>query len=147
MRRTLMTLALTAGLVGCGGEDKLSVEDYRTELRRICADSDRQTEAVKEPTRATPDSIADYLRQLRDINAKTIERVEDLEPPDELEDAHDRALEANREGREKVDAVIDELQGGGDPSQVLSEARQGLEESSNQAKQAARDIGVPECGD
>ena len=146
MRRTLITLALTAGLVGCGGDDALSTEEYRAELRKICSESDKQTNGVQEPTRATPEAIADYLTRLRDINAKTIEDVEALEPPEELKAAHDRALTANREGRAKVDAVIEELEGGGDPTQVLTEARKDLEESSRAAKQAARDVGVPECG-
>ena len=69
-----------------------------------------------------------------------------LEPPDELKDAHERALEANRVGREKVDAVITELEEGGDPTQVLTEARDELQDSSEAAKKAGRDLGVPECG-
>jgi regulator of protease activity HflC (stomatin/prohibitin superfamily) len=147
MRRALLTFTLTAALAGCGGDDKLSPADYRAELKKICESSDRKTNEVKEPTRATPDAIADYLTRLRDINARTIEDVEKLDPPDDLKDAHDRALAANREGREKVDSVIEELEGGGDPTQVLTEARKELEESSKDAKQAARDIGVPECAD
>ena len=146
MRRPLVTLALATLLAGCGGDDKLSTEDYRAELRKICSASDRQTNEVQEPTRATPEAIADYLTRLRDINAKTIKDVEALDPPDELQAAHDRALKANREGRAKVDAVIEELEGGGDPTQVLTEARKELEASSRAAKQAARDVGVPECG-
>lgn len=147
MRRTALTLALTCALVGCGGDDSLSADEYRAELRKICAESDKQTNGVQEPTRATPEAITDYLTRLRDINATTIKDVEALEPPDELKDAHERALKANREGREKVDAVIEELEGGGDPTQVLTEARKDLQESSQAAKQAARDVGVPECGD
>jgi hypothetical protein len=147
MRRALITLALAAALVGCGGDDPMSTEDYRAELRKICAESERKTDQVEEPTRATPEAIADYLTRLRDVNVATIEKVEELEPPDDLSDAHDRALEANREGREKVDAVIDELEKGGDPTQVLTEARKDLEASSEAAKKAGDDLGVPECGD
>ena len=147
MRRVILTLSLTAVLVGCGGDDRLSTEDYRAELREICNESERRTNQVEEPTRPTPEAIADYLQRLRDVNAETIEKVEELEPPEELEDAHQRALEANRDGREKVDAVIADLEEGGDPTQVLTEARSELEGASEAAKKAGRDLGVPECGD
>ncbi|HEV2999547.1 MAG TPA: hypothetical protein VGW75_02315 [Solirubrobacteraceae bacterium] len=140
-----LTLALAAALAGCGGEDKLSVDEYRAQLRTICKDAERRSEGVRQPTRATPEAIADYLTRLRDVNARTIERVERLEPPDELKGAHDRALEANRDGREKVDQVIDELKAGGEPAKVLSDARDELQESSAAAKRATRDVGVPEC--
>ncbi|HEX8206962.1 MAG TPA: hypothetical protein VF587_12955 [Solirubrobacteraceae bacterium] len=147
MRRTVSICVLAAAFAGCGGDDKLSTDEYRSKLREICAESDKKTDQVSEPTRATPEAIANYLQRLRDVNADTIEEVEELEPPDELADAHERALDANREGREKVDAVIEELEGGGDPTQVLTEARKDLEDASQAAKQAGKDLGVPECGD
>ena len=146
MRRVLVTLALALAFAGCGGEAELSPDDYRAELRKLCQEAERKTNAVQEPTRATREAIADYLTRLRDINAQTIQRVEELEPPEDLKDAHDRALKANREGRAKVESVIEELEGGGDPTQVLTAARKDLEASSRAAKQAARDVGVPECG-
>jgi hypothetical protein len=147
MRRAALTLTLVAALAGCGGDDRLEKDDYQSQLRDICIDSESRTNAIKEPTRATPEAIADYLTRLRDVNALTIKQVEELEPPEDLEDAHERALEANKEGRAKVDAVIKELEDGGDPTQVLTEARKDLQESSAAAKQAAKDVGVPECGD
>ena len=147
MRRVLSTLALTVLVVGCGGDDGMSKEDYQAELRKICAESEKKTNEVREPTRSTPEAIADYLQRLRDVNAETIQKVEELEPPEDLQEAHDRALEANKEGREKVDAVIKELEEGGDPQQVLTDARKDLESASAEAKKAGEDLGVPECGD
>jgi hypothetical protein len=146
LRRPLAILTLSTALVGCGGSDQLSKDEYRSELRKICQEADKKTNAVQEPTRATGDAIADYLARLRDINARTIEKVEDLEPPDELKAAHERALKANREGREKVDAVVKDLQDGGDPTTILTEARKDLEDASATAKEAAEAVGVPECG-
>ena len=144
MRRLLVTLVAAACIAGCGGG--LSVDEYRAELRKICDDTKRKSNAVQPPTRSTPEAIVDYLTRLRDVNAKSIEEFEKLEPPEELEDAHNRALDANREGRKKVDQVIEDLDKGGDPTQVLTEARKGLQESSRKAQRAGRDLGVPECG-
>ena len=106
MRRLFTTLALVVALAGCGGDESVSTKDYRAELEKICAESNKRTQYVQKPTRATSEAIADYLQRLRDINVQTIAKVEKLETPDELKDAHERALEANRVGREKVDAVI-----------------------------------------
>ena len=145
MRHALLTLTLAAAFTACGGEDPLTTEEYRAELRKICQETDKKREAVEQPTRATPEAIADYLRRLRDINAASIDRVDELEPPDELKSAHDRALNANREGREKVDAVIEELQGGGNPTKVLQDAQRELRGSSRVAQDAARELGVSEC--
>ena len=147
MRRLSLIATLALAFVACGGDDKLSTADYRAQLRKICEDTERQSNAVQEPTRATPEAIVDYLSRLRDVNVRSIRRVEELEPPDELEDAHERALAANREGRAEVDEVIEELEGGGEPAEVLSKARKGLQESSEAAKRAGRDLGVPECGE
>jgi hypothetical protein len=147
MRRALGTLGLVLALTACGGEDRLSTKDYRAQLRKACDEAERLTDAVRRPTRATPEAIADYLQRLRDVNVRTIEKVERLKPPEELQDEHDRALDVNREGRERVDAIIRELEEGGDPTQVLRESRAELEESSRAAKQAGRDLGVPECAD
>jgi hypothetical protein len=147
MWRPPLVLVLTLGIVACGGDDRLSTEDYRAELREICEEADRRTADVREPTRATSAAIADYLRRLRDVNANTIENVQDLEPPEDLQDAHDRALEANREGREKVDQVIEDLEDGGDPAEILAGAREDLEDASRRADDAARAVGVQECID
>jgi hypothetical protein len=147
VRRALVIVALAAAFAGCGGEDPMSPEDYRAELRKICAESERKTDQVEQPTRATPEAIADYLTRLRDISVTAVEKVEELEPPDDLADAHDRALDANREGIEKVEPVIDELEKGGDPTQILAEARNELKASGEAAKKAGDDLGVPECGD
>ena len=144
---TTIAAACVALAAGCGGEDRLSTDDYRAELRKICSDSERRTEQVTEPTRATPEAIADYLRRLRDVSARSIEQVEDLEPPEDLQDAHDQALDANREGRAKIDEVIGKLEDGEDPNTVLQEARTELEDATNRADEAAREVGVPECVD
>jgi hypothetical protein len=147
MRRLTLILTLALAFVACGGDDKLSTEDYRAEVKKICSDAQRQTKAVEQPTRATSAAIADYLQRLRDINAKTIGKIDELEPPDELADEHDRAVQVSREGRRQIDAVIEELKGGGDPAQVLTEAREELQGSSAESKAAGRALGVRECAE
>lgn len=149
MRRltTLLALLGSLALVACGGEDRLSTEEYRTQAKQICQDADRATAAVREPTRATADAIVDYFERLLRANERSTERFNGLEPPESLQDAHDDALKANRDGVAEVRRVIRELQDGGDPRRVLTAAQSRLQRLSAQAADAAGRLGVPECAD
>jgi hypothetical protein len=149
IRRTSTLLALlgSLALVACGGEDRLSTSEYRSEAKKICQDADRATAAVKEPTRATADAIVDYFERLLKANEESTNRFTSLEPPEDLEAAHDDALKANRDGVREVRRVIGELRGGGDPREVLTGAQSRLQRLSADAANAAQRLGVPECAD
>ena len=149
MRPLLSLLAALSvlALAACGGDDGPTVAEYREEARSICADADRATEAVEEPTRATSEAIVDYFERLLRANERTTQRFEDLEAPDDLADAHADALKANREGVAEVKRIITALRGGDDPREVLSSAQSRLQQLSGDAGDAARRLGVPECAD
>jgi hypothetical protein len=143
----LLTLTALLALAACGGDEGLSAEEYRSQARQICQDADRATEAVEEPTRATSQAIVDYFKRLLQANERSTKRFESLDPPDELQDAHDDALRANRDGVREVRRVISELEEGGEPREVLTGAQTRLEGLSRDAADAARRLGVPECAD
>jgi hypothetical protein len=149
MRRTTTLLALlgSLALAACGGEDRLTANEYRAEAKKICQDADRATAAVDEPTRATADAIVDYFERLLKANERSTERFQGLEPPEDLESAHDDALKANRDGVREVRRVITELREGGDPRRVLTGAQTRLQRLSQDAASAAERLGVPECAD
>jgi hypothetical protein len=142
----LLALLLLA-LGACGGDDGLSATEYRSQARKICRDADRATEAVEEPTRATSQAIVDYFERLLRANERSTKRFEALDPPEELQDAHNDALRANRDGVREVRRVISELEEGGEPREVLTGAQTRLERLSRDAADAARRLGVPECAD
>jgi regulator of protease activity HflC (stomatin/prohibitin superfamily) len=148
-RRLAVLLALTVLLTlgACGGDDGLSANEYRSQARQICRDADRATEAVEEPTRATSQAIVDYFKRLLQANERSTKRFESLDPPDELQKAHDDALRANRDGVREVRRVISELEEGGEPRKVLTGAQTRLEGLSRDAADAAKRLGVPECAD
>jgi hypothetical protein len=148
-RRLAVLLALTVLLTlgACGGDDGLSANEYRSQARQICRDADRATEAVEEPTRATSQAIVDYFKRLLRANERSTKRFESLDPPDELQKAHDDALRANRDGVREVRRVISELEEGGEPRKVLTGAQTRLEGLSRDAADAAKRLGVPECAD
>ena len=149
MRRllTILTLAAATALVACGGDDAMSTSEYRAEAKKICTEADEATENVQEPTRATSEAISEYFKRLLEANDRTTKRFEGLEPPKDLEKAHQDALTANSDGVKEVRRVIDELEKGGDPREVLTGAQTRLQDLSKRSGDAARRLGVPECAD
>jgi len=148
MRRAIPSLlaAATLALAACGG-DEVSVDEYRAEARQICQEADRATERIRQPTRSTPAAIADYFDRLLAPNERATQRFQELDPPDELQDAHDDALRASRRGSEEVRRLITQLERGEDPRQVLAGAQQRIRRLTREADAAAERLGVPECGD
>ena len=125
----------------------MSTSEYRAEAKKICTEADQATENVQEPTRATSDAISDYFQRLLEANDKTTKRFKALEPPEDLKKAHDDALAANEDGVKEVRRVIDELEKGGDPREVLTSAQSRLQSLSQRSGDAAKRLGVPECAD
>jgi uncharacterized protein Yka (UPF0111/DUF47 family) len=142
----LAVCAASAVAVACG-DDGMSVSEYRTEARQICTEADRATQRIRQPTRTTPAAIADYFERLLAPNERATERFEALEPPDELQEAHDAAVRANRRGSEEVRRLIEQLEGGEDPRQALAGAQDRIRSLTREADAAAERLGVPECGE
>ena len=150
MRRSTFLAPLAAAalaLGACGGGDEASPEEYRAEARQICEEADRATERIRQPTRSTPEAIADYFGRLLEPNERAVRRFQELEPPEELQDAHDDAIAANRRGADEVRRVIRQLEAGEDPRQVLAGAQTNIRRLTREADRAADRLGVPECGD
>lgn len=145
MKRLLLALAVSCSLAACGGEDRLSTEDYRSKARSICQEADRATKAVEQPQRTTNDAIANYFERLMTVNRKTTDEFAGLEPPEDLEKQHEAALDANRAGVDEVQKLVDELKRGGDARALLQSAQGRLEQLSDRSARAARALGVPEC--
>jgi hypothetical protein len=139
----LLAVAVTA-FAACG-DDGMSTEEYRAEARKICVDAERATDAIEQPTRSTTEAIVDYLGRLADANERTLQRFEKLDPPEDLEQPHGDILDANRDGQAVVRRVIDELEDGGDPRQVLQSSTSRLRDLGRRSNAAAEKLGVREC--
>ena len=137
-------LAVALALAACG-DDGMSASEYRAGAKEICADSERDTDAIRQPTRSTPEAIADYLGRLADVNERAIGRFEELEPPDKLQRPHDDLLAAQRDGQQTVRGVISDLEGGEDAREVLEDSTTRLRELGRRSNAAAKRLGVPEC--
>lgn len=150
-RLAALTLA-AAGLAGagaaCGGgdEDALSAQEFRSAVSRICRED---TEAAKRLGEAlvTEKEFVRQLRELLDINARSRERFERLEPPEELRPAWEDFLAANDEGVELSREILAKLEEGRRRRTVLSGATgRRILEVGRRRTAAAQRLGAPACG-
>ena len=131
-----------ATLAACGGP---SAEDYRADAAAICRDAAQATEGIEAPTRSTTPAIADYFERLVAVTDRATERFDALDPPGDLEQAHEDVVEANRTAGEEVREVIAALQRGQDAEAVLGTAQQRIEQANDRANAAAERLNVPDC--
>lgn len=143
----LIALAAAATLAACGGDDRLSADDYRAEAKTICEQADTATKAITTPTKPTAEAISTYFRDLLKPNEQATSRFAELEPPEELEAAHDEILQVNRAGAKVVRDVIRDVDAGKDPVTVLQSATTELRTLNSRAAAAAGKLGVPACAD
>src|SRR5215208_1237742 len=107
MHRAAALLALTAALAGCGGGDdggkRLSAAQYRRQADAICARTNADLRALD-----TPDSLnamKDFVDEAKPIAQSAVDDFAELQPPEDLETAHDRWVGQNR----RVVELLDEL--------------------------------------
>lgn len=147
-RRPLAGLAAIGAAVliaGCGGgSDSLSAEEFRSQADDICADFERQIDALAEPTSA--DQVLTFLRAGLPIQEAQLDRLRALDPPDELQDDFDEAIELSERQIAAIDAAADRIEGGEDPEAVISEVSDDIESLGDQADAKARDLGLTVCG-
>lgn len=142
-RRTAGALAgAAATLAACGGP---SAEDYRADAGKICRDAAAATERIEAPTRSTTPAIVDYFERLVGVTDRATERFDALDPPQDLETAHDEVVAANRSAGDEVREIVAALERGQDPEAVLGTAQQRIEQATERANAAAERLNVPDC--
>ena len=139
----LVALLLVAGCGGDSGGGQLSAEELRRQADAICAKYDERFQALGEPS--SPEELETFLAEGIPLFEQQTAELEELNPPDELEDDWNRAMEVQHEGiatiRELRDAV-----GEGDADRI-QELSAEAESSSAESNQLARDLGLETCGD
>ena len=134
-------------MAGCGGSDRLTAKEYREQATKVCTDSQRASDDIRQPTRATSESIADFFRRQLKVNDENVARFRKLEPPEKLQAAHDRSIRALDAAGDEVRKIVSELGTGDDPAEVLTLHRAKLRELAAEQRRAAEALGVPRCAD
>ena len=141
-RATALPLAaVCAALVaGCGGDDRLSTKEYRSEATKLCADSERQTDRLGQPD--TPAEFKGFLSRGIDITERNLGRFEKLEPPEDLQDEHDAIVKAQRSGLDRLRRLAGELKGNASDLRRLQQVQPDLDRLSDQVDNRFRAAGL-----
>ena len=94
-------LALMAACNGGDGGDSLTIEQYFAELERIGNDAQARIDEIDLPEldadasfEESRDALADFFAASTEVSGDAIGEVQNLEPPAEVEDEHDRYVES-----------------------------------------------------
>jgi hypothetical protein len=120
MKRPLLAIILLAGLlsigmvaggciIGLGGGDTLSLDEYFTQLDKHQDDFDAALAEVPEEDPQTVDEAAEQFAAVTDGFADFANNLEDMNPPDEVADAHDATLAGLQDWVEVLNDATDDV--------------------------------------
>ena len=124
MRLRLLPLALVAGLLlafgafaaACGGEDSLTLEEYFQQVDALIDNTAEQSNALGEEPFAGLDALEEQIEASRSfyfgfaaITATFRDAIRDIDPPAEVEDAHNALVEAADDFEQASGDLIDKL--------------------------------------
>lgn len=145
MRRGIAILAVAAASVlsACGGGDdeQLSADEFRQQANAICTKYEARLAAIGQPT--SIDELKDYVAKAVPIIEAGNAELSDLEPPDELAEQWDRAMEINDRQLETVRDIQDAVEEG-DQERVQELFARGST-ADEEADRLAAQMGLDEC--
>ena len=151
----LVALGITAA--ACGGDDKLTLEEYFERFEAIDADVDAKFETLYEDFPDEDDeeffSNEENLPLLKEIFAgfpvllrEALDQVEELNPPSEAEDAHDEFLATGREWLELLEDAVNRVEAVDSISEIEEELEPAVGEAQERFDAACLDVvGVGEA--
>ncbi len=118
----LVVVALMAGsalLAACGGGDggggdgdELSLDEYFQQLEDVKETYDARGEAIDQEAETLGDDVGafkDYFGDLQDVFGDALNDVRDLDPPGEVQDAHDDFVAALTAAQAEMDDIGDQI--------------------------------------
>jgi hypothetical protein len=128
-RRTLGLLFVTALLfavgaiaVACGGEEQLTMEEYFPQLDALAESTNSQLDALDQKYPQAfqdPDETRAALEEANTILNDAFSQLDDMNPPDEVKQAHDEFRASVGERRATLQAISDQLVEVETPAELL----------------------------
>ncbi len=143
----LVAVAATALIAGCGGggdSDTLSADEFRSQADAICADANRELDAIAEPTSA--DQFVGYIRSALPIQQGQLDKLKALKPPEDLQAGFDTGVTAIEAQISAIQGAADRIEAGEDATAVVTEVNPQIEALNEQSDAAAQSLGLTVCG-
>jgi hypothetical protein len=158
VRNAAILLACLLGVVviaGCGGGGggnggALSKEDYEAAMQELQADLEASADTLQEAFSDTTDidAMADGLGQTADLMTEASESLDEIEPPEDIADAHQTMIDQSAAAADKLEEFADTVANASlaDVQETLAEFQnfeefQALEEAVNEIEAAGYNIG------
>jgi hypothetical protein len=137
----MFVLAVLVLAAGCGGDDRLSREEFVSEAEAICEDFDQRVNEVDEPESA--DDVERYVNEVRPVVEDGLNELKGLEPPEEFEEQWNELVAKNDESLEAFDDLAEAAVSGDEDrlEEITEEASRRDEESDR----IAQDLGLEKC--
>ena len=143
----LAVVGAVALIAGCGGgsdDNSLSADEFRAQADAICADTNRETDALQAPTSGA--DILQYLKDGQSASDTGLEKLRDLDPPSDLEGDWQKAIELHDQRAETINGAITRIEGGEDPEAVISDVNDEVSQTNDELDALAKDLGLTVCG-
>jgi hypothetical protein len=127
---------------GNGGGEEMTADEFRQEADAICAEFEGRLDDLGRPE--SLDDLQNFVSEAVPIIEEGNAQLQELNPPDELQEQWDRAMEINNEQLETVRDLREAVEDG-DQARVQELIEAG-NEANTEADQLAADLGLEDCG-
>jgi hypothetical protein len=129
--------------VKCGGNDRLSKAEFQQQANAICAKYQKRIDAVGQP--ASIEEIADWVDKVIPLVEQEIDEMDDLNPPEEDQEAFDQMIAKAEETRDAGEELGDAAERN-DQAAVQAALKEG-QASGDEADRLAGELDLDDCQD
>jgi Tfp pilus assembly protein PilP len=137
----VIVFAVLVLLAGCGGDDRLSSEEFVSEAEALCEEFDQRVNEVDEPQDA--DDVERYVNEVRPVVEEGLNDLRALQPPEEFEEQWDELMAANDAGLEALDD-LGQAGANGDEARV-QEIIEDASRRDEESDRIAQELGLQKC--
>lgn len=132
-------------VVGCGDDEPLlTTAEYIAAADAACMDSRDAIAELPEPT--TEDGVIDYRRGILEIGRDQLAVLEDLSPPEDLQEPHGQVLTALAQQHVLLGGALERIDRGEDARTVTDEIDPEVTALAARTRALARDLDLTVCG-